>query len=308
MSPFLSEEVKEMKKNKGMIAWFIMPCVLTLLIMYLYPVIRTVLMSFFAIDSVTADASTWSFNGFGNYARIFGSATFLTSLSNMLKIWLVGGIFTLSIALLFAVILTSGIRFKKFFRAAIYLPNVVSAVALATMWIQYIYNQDYGLLNQMLEMVGLEGVKWLGTDTKFWAMLGAFIFGAVGYYMLIFISGIERIPQDLYEAATIDGANKIKQFFRITLPLLKGIIKTNLTFWSINTITFFLWTKMFSPILSEASTIVPVVYLYDTVFGTTGNAQRDAGAGAAVGVILAIFVGVIYLVTSKLLKDDDLEF
>lgn len=308
MSPFLSEEVKEMKKNKGMIAWFIMPCVLTLLIMYLYPVIRTVLMSFFAIDSVTADASTWSFNGFGNYARIFGSATFLTSLFNMLKIWLVGGIFTLSIALLFAVILTSGIRFKKFFRAAIYLPNVVSAVALATMWIQYIYNQDYGLLNQMLEMVGLEGVKWLGTDTKFWAMLGAFIFGAVGYYMLIFISGIERIPQDLYEAATIDGANKIKQFFRITLPLLKGIIKTNLTFWSINTITFFLWTKMFSPISSEASTIVPVVYLYDTVFGTTGNAQRDAGAGAAVGVILAIFVGVIYLVTSKLLKDDDLEF
>ncbi len=308
MSPFLSEEVKEMKKNKGMIAWFIMPCVLTLLIMYLYPVIRTILMSFFAIDSVTADASTWSFNGFGNYARIFGSATFLTSLSNMLKIWLVGGIFTLSIALLFAVILTSGIRFKKFFRAAIYLPNVVSAVALATMWIQYIYNQDYGLLNQMLEMVGLEGVKWLGTDTKFWAMLGAFIFGAVGYYMLIFISGIERIPQDLYEAATIDGANKIKQFFRITLPLLKGIIKTNLTFWSINTITFFLWTKMFSPISSEASTIVPVVYLYDTVFGTTGNAQRDAGAGAAVGVILAIFVGVIYLVTSKLLKDDDLEF
>ena len=308
MSPFLSEEVKEMKKNKGMIAWFIMPCVLTLLIMYLYPVIRTVLMSFFAIDSVTADASTWSFNGFGNYARIFGSATFLTSLSNMLKIWLVGGIFTLSIALLFAVILTSGIRFKKFFRAAIYLPNVVSAVALATMWIQYIYNQDYGLLNQMLEMVGLEGVNWLGTDTKFWAMLGAFIFGAVGYYMLIFISGIERIPQDLYEAATIDGANKIKQFFRITLPLLKGIIKTNLTFWSINTITFFLWTKMFSPISSEASTIVPVVYLYDTVFGTTGNAQRDAGAGAAVGVILAIFVGVIYLVTSKLLKDDDLEF
>ena len=297
-----------MKKNKGMIAWFIMPCLLTLLIMYLYPVIRTVLMSFFAIDSVTADASTWSFNGFGNYARIFGSATFLTSLSNMLKIWLVGGIFTLSIALLFAVILTSGIRFKKFFRAAIYLPNVVSAVALATMWIQYIYNQDYGLLNQMLEMVGLEGVKWLGTDTKFWAMLGAFIFGAVGYYMLIFISGIERIPQDLYEAATIDGANKIKQFFRITLPLLKGIIKTNLTFWSINTITFFLWTKMFSPISSEASTIVPVVYLYDTVFGTTGNAQRDAGAGAAVGVILAIFVGVIYLVTSKLLKDDDLEF
>ena len=297
-----------MKKNKGMIAAFVLPCTLSLLIMYLYPVIRTIIMSFFAIDSVTASVSEWSFNGLGNYARIFGSATYLTSLSNMLKIWFVGGILTLTIALLFAVILTSGIRFKKFFRAAIYLPNVISAVALATMWIQYVYNQDYGLLNTMLEMVGLEGVRWLGTDMKFWAMLFAFVFGAVGYYMLIFISGIERIPQDLYEAATIDGANKIQQFFKITLPLLKGIIKTNLTFWSVNTITFFLWSKMFSPVSSEASTIVPVVYLYDTVFGSTGNSERDAGAGAAVGVVLAIFVGVVYFITNKLLKDDDLEF
>ena len=296
-----------MKKNKAMIIGFVTPCALTLLIMYLYPVARTIFMSFFAIESVTADVGSWSFYGLGNYGRIFGSATFMTSLSNMLKIWLVGGILVLTIALLFAVILTSGIRFKKFFRAAIYLPNVISAVALATMWIQYVYNQDYGLLNNMLEMVGLEGVKWLGTDMKFWAMLFAFVFGAVGYYMLIFISGIERIPQDLYEAATIDGANKIQQFFRFTLPLLKGIIKTNLTFWSINTITFFLWSKMFSPITSEASTIVPVVYLYDTVFGSTGNTERDAGAGAAVGVVLALFVGAVYLITSKLLKDDDLE-
>ena len=297
-----------MKKNKAMIAGFVLPCTLSLLIMYLYPVIRTIVMSFFAIDSVTASVSEWSFNGLGNYARIFGSATYLTSLSNMLKIWFVGGILTLTIALLFAVILTSGIRFKKFFRAAIYLPNVISAVALATMWIQYVYNQDYGLLNAMLEMVGLDGVRWLGTDMKFWAMLFAFVFGAVGYYMLIFISGIERIPQDLYEAATIDGANKIQQFFKITLPLLKGIIKTNLTFWSVNTITFFLWSKMFSPVSSEASTIVPVVYLYDTVFGSTGNSERDAGAGAAVGMVLAIFVGVVYFITNKLLKDDDLEF
>ena len=297
-----------MKKNKAMIAGFVLPCTLSLLIMYLYPVIRTIVMSFFAIDSVTASVSEWNFNGLGNYARIFGSATYLTSLSNMLKIWFVGGILTLTIALLFAVILTSGIRFKKFFRAAIYLPNVISAVALATMWIQYVYNQDYGLLNAMLEMVGLDGVRWLGTDMKFWAMLFAFVFGAVGYYMLIFISGIERIPQDLYEAATIDGANKIQQFFKITLPLLKGIIKTNLTFWSVNTITFFLWSKMFSPVSSEASTIVPVVYLYDTVFGSTGNSERDAGAGAAVGVVLAIFVGVVYFITNKLLKDDDLEF
>ena len=297
-----------MKKNKSLIVCFILPCLLTLIIMYLYPVIRTVLMSFFQIESVTADTSSWSFNGISNYAKIFGSPAWRTSMWNMVRIWLVGGIITLSFSLLFAVILTSGIRFKKFFRAAIYLPNVISAVALATMWIQYIYNNDYGMLNKILRSLGLEGVKWLGNDTKFWAMLFAFIFGAVGYYMLIFISGIERIPADLYEAATIDGANKVQQFFKITMPLLKGITKTNITFWSIHTTTFFLWSKMFSPVDTEVTTIVPVVYLYDTVFGGKGVTTRDAGAGAATGVLLALIIVAIYLIMNRVLKDDDLEF
>ncbi len=75
---------------------------------------------------------------------------------------------------------------------------------------------------------------------KFWSMLIAFMFGSIGYYMLIFLSGIERIPGDLYEAATIDGANKVQQFTDLTVPLLKSVIKTNVTFWSVNTITFFL--------------------------------------------------------------------
>lgn len=297
-----------MKKNKMLIISFILPTLVTLFIMYLYPVARTVAMSFFSIESVTAAPSAWTFNGFQNYMKIFGSPSWRTSMWNMCRIWFIGGIITLSFALLFAVILTSGIRFKKFFRAAIYLPNIISAVALATMWIQYIYNNDYGMLNQLLRSIGLEGVKWLGTDMKFWAMLFAFIFGAVGYYMLIFISGIERIPEDIYEAATIDGANKIQQFTTMTLPLLKGIIKTNITFWSVHTTTFFLWSKMFSPVDTEQTTIVPVVYLYDMVFGGKGVVTRDAGAGAAVGVVLALIIIAVYFVLNRLLRDDDLEF
>ena len=115
-------------------------------------------------------------------------------------------------------------------------------------------------------------------------------------------------PADLYEAATIDGANKVQQFGKITMPLLKGITKTNITFWSVHTTTFFLWSKMFSPVDSEITTTVPVVYLYDTVFGGKGNSKRDAGAGAATGVILALIIVVIYVVMNRLLRDDDLEF
>lgn len=297
-----------MKKNKSLIFWFMLPTVLSLLIMYVYPVIRTALMSFFKVESLTASLDKWQFYGFGNYAKIFGSKSFQVSMQNMLLIWIVGGILTLALAMLFAVILTSGIRGKKFFRAAIYMPNIISAVALATMWIQYIFNFDYGLLNNMVQLLGGSKIKWLGTDLKFWAMTISYIFGSVGYYMLIYISGIEGIPADLYEAATIDGANKVTQFSNITMPLMKGIIKTSITFWSINAATFFLWSKMFAPIETEEATIVPVIYLYDIVFGGKGVTKRDAGAGAAVGVVLTLIIIFIYWVMNKLLKDSDLEY
>lgn len=297
-----------MKKNKAMITLFILPTVLCLLFMYVYPVLRTVIMSFFRVESLTAATNTWTFNGLANYYKIMGSNGFLISMKNMMLIWLVGGVVTLALSMLMAVTLTSGIRGSKFFKAAIYMPNIVSAVALATMWVQYIFNYDYGLLNEVVQLFGGEKVKWLGTDLKFWAMLAAFIFGSVGYYMLIYISGIEGIPKDLYEAATLDGASKVSQFSKITLPLMKGIIKTTITFWSINATTFFLWTKMFSPVNTEGTTIVPVVYLYDTVFGGKGVIERDAGAGAAVGVVLTLIIIAVYAVMNFALRDTDLEY
>lgn len=297
-----------MKKNKTMIALFIAPTVISLLVMYLYPVTRTVIMSFFHVDSVTAALSEWSFNGLANYTKIFHTASFIASMKNMLVIWLVGGIISLFLSMVMAVVLTSGIRGAKFFKATIYMPNIISAVALATMWVQYIFNYDYGLLNQIAQLLGGDKVRWLGSDMIFWAMMAAFIFGSVGYYMLIFISGIEGIPADIYEAATIDGANVVTKLTKITLPLLKGVIRTTITFWSINATTFFLWTKMFSPINTEDTTIVPVVYLYDTVFGGKGVVERDAGAGAAVGVVLTLIIIAVYAITNVLLKDSDLEY
>lgn len=297
-----------MKKNKTMIFLFIFPTIVCLLLMYVYPVIRTVIMSFFKVESLTESTSQWSFNGLANYYKIMHNNGFLLSMKNMLLIWIVGGIITLALSMLMAVILTSGIRGAKFFKAAIYMPNIISAVALATMWVQYIFNYDYGLLNKLVNLFGGENIRWLGSDLKFWAMLAAFVFGSVGYYMLIYISGIEGIPSDIYEAATLDGANKISQFTQITMPLLKGVIRTTITFWSINATTFFLWTKMFSPVNTEGSTIVPVVYLYDTVFGGKGITERDAGAGAAVGVVLTLIIVAIYGIMNVLLKDSDLEY
>lgn len=299
-----------MKRDKKMMAAFLAPALILFSTVYIYPIIRTVLMSFFRVERASSALSDGGFSGLLNYRKVFSSLSFVTSMENIAKIWVIGGVVVMVLALMLAVILTSGIRFKRFYRAMIYMPNIISAVALASMWMYYVFNRRFELLHNVFDALGLENlakINWLGEDMKFWSMLAAFCFGAVGYYMLIFISGIEKIPADIYEAATIDGANKVGQFRHITLPLLKSVFKMNLTFWSINTISFFVWTKMFSPVTTENSTIVPIIYVFDLVFGNKTSKTTDAGAGAAVGCILALIVMVIFALLNRLLKDDELE-
>lgn len=187
-----------MKKNKAMIFCFMAPAFIVFITMFLYPVIRTVMMSFFDVESVTAPLSDWQFVGLGNYTKLASTKIFLTSMSNIAKIWLIGGAFVVSLALLFAVILTSGVRGKSFWRAIIYLPNIISAVAFANMWMRYVFNNRFGMLHNIFDALGLEKLaqtNYLVGDMQFWSMLIAFSFGSVGYFMLIFLSGIERIDR-----------------------------------------------------------------------------------------------------------------
>lgn len=301
-----------MKKNKTMIVCFLAPAVTLFLLVFLYPIIRTVIMSFFKIEGVTDSMSQWKFTGIENYKTLATTTLFRTSMWNLFRIWLIGGIIVQSLALLFAAILTSGIRFKKLFRAIIYMPNIVSAVALATMWLQAVYSPQFGLLKTFFKTVGLDSmakIQWLDADHKFWALLIAYCFGMVGYHMLIWSSGIERISTDYYEAATIDGATKVNQFRHITMPLLKGVFKTNITMWSVSSVGFFVWSQLFSTVTADNQTITPMVYMYLQMFGA-GNTmtERNAGLAAAIGVVLCICVVLIFTVINRVIKDDDLEF
>jgi multiple sugar transport system permease protein len=302
----------EQNSNRGMIITFLAPAVIIFLVVFLYPIIRTVMMSFYKIDAVTDKMADWTFTGLANYQKLLSTPIFATAMLNILKIWLIGGIIVLGLSLLFAVILTSGIRFKKFFRAVIYMPNIISAVALATMWQQYVYNSKFGLLTSVLKALHLDALAktpWLDPDHLFWSMLFAYCFGMVGYHMLIWCSGIERISPDLFEAATIDGANKPKQFWYISRPLLKGVFKTNITMWSVSTAAFFVWSQLFSTVTASKSTMVPVQYMYLQTFGA-GNAvtDRNAGYGAAIGIVLCICIVIIFTITNRVIKNDDLEF
>lgn len=162
----------------------------------------------------------------------------------------------------------------------------------------------------MIGWTSLAEIQWLDSDNKFWALLISYCFGMVGRHMLIWISGIERIGSGYYEAAGIDGANKWQQFYYITLPLLKGILKTNIIMWSISIAGFFIWSQLFSPLTPDTSTVVPIVYMYFKLFGaeSVDIVSRDAGSGAAIGVILCLTIVIIFNLVNRLLKDDALEF
>jgi ABC-type sugar transport system permease subunit len=296
-----------------MIIAFAGPATLIFVATFIYPIIRTIVMSFFSIQEITDATDKWKFNGIGNYISLMETPLYRTSWINLFKIFIIGGVITLGASLLLAVILKSGVHGKRFFQAAIYLPNVISAVAMATMWIQYVFNSSYGFLTNLFKALHLDflaDVQWLDADHKFWALLISYCFGMIGHFMLIWVSGIERIGKDYYEAASIDGANKVGQLLYITLPLLKGIFRTNVIMWSISVSGFFIWSKLFSPISADTSTIVPMVYMYDKLFGAenTGDVVRDAGTAAAIGVMLCLFIVLVFTVVNRLIKDDDLKF
>lgn len=298
------------RNTLSMIFVFLTPAVLLFMTVFLYPVIRTLVMSLNVVEGVTDSVSTWKFNGIANYTRAFADTMFRAAMLNLGRLWLVGGIAVMLLALLYAVILTSGVRGKNMIRSIIYMPNLVSAVAMGIMWLYYaLRKEDFGLLNSIITLFGGDPVMWTDPTYKFWSMLLAYCFGMVGYHMLIFMSGIERIGNDFYEAAMIEGANVFQKFFKITLPLLRGTIRTNIVMWTVSSVGFFIWGQVFDPVNLSYQSVMPLNYMYELVFGSSNAAQsvRNSGIGAAIGVMMAAAVVIVFGVTNFIVKNDDVE-
>lgn len=299
-----------MRSRKWFIIRFLTPAALCFLFIFLYPTARTLLMSFFNVKFVTDDMGAWVFAGIENFKTLFTSSLFLRSLTNVLKIWLVEGAIVLALATLFSVIITSGVKGKNFWRAMIYLPHIISVVALVTMWSQYAFDNKYGLLKTLFEflnMPGLAAFQWTSPENLFLSMMIAYGYGSVGFYVLILVAGIDGIPKDYYEAAEIDGAGALKKFFSITLPQLKDVFKRCIVLYSAGAIGFFAYSTLFS-FNTELATVTPIVYMYDNVFGSaTGNVatELNVGAGAAVGVIVMLLVVAVNAILDRVIKSDD---
>ena len=200
----------------------LLPAMTLITLFYLIPVAGALVLSMtdFDIYSVGNAANT-RFVGADNYAHLLKNDLFWKALTNTLYFAFVGGPLTILVALGAALLLNARIaRFKAFFRTIYFAPVVTTIVAVAIVW-RYVYHARVGLLNRLLDMVGIAPIDWLGD--AHWAM-PALILLAVwknfGYVAVIFLAGLQSVPEELYEAAKIDGAGAVGQFRHVTLPEL----------------------------------------------------------------------------------------
>ena len=190
------------------------------------PVFAALLLSLTDFDLYAlADWRNLRFVGLGNYAELLQTPLFWKSLGNTFYFVIVGVPLSIAVSLGAALLLNAPVaRFRAFFRTALFAPVVTTLVAVAVIW-RYLFHTSYGLVNWALGHLGIPAIDWLGDPH--WAMPTIILLAVwknFGYNMVIFLAGLQAIPQDLYEAARIDGASRRRQFLHITLPMLGPVL------------------------------------------------------------------------------------
>jgi multiple sugar transport system permease protein len=204
-------------------AWlFVAPALAAIALFLFVPVVASLLLSFTDFDIyAVADPDNLRLIGFGNYAALLGDPLFARALRNTLYYVVVGGPLSVAASLAAALLVNARLaRFRPLFRTALFLPVVTTLVAIVVVW-RYLYHPRVGLVNQLLAHLGIAPIDWLG-DPLFAmpAIIAMSIWKNFGFNMVIFVAGLQAIPERLYEAASLDGAGPWGQFRHVTLPML----------------------------------------------------------------------------------------
>lgn len=293
----LKKETKE--KIDGWL--FTLPFVISALVFFIGPLIASFILSFKEYSFLDGVSILQAKSvGLNNYIKVFKDETFRVALGNTFKFALGVVPIQLTIALLLALVVDSNIKGKTFFRVAYYIPTLTSAVAVSVMFL-FIFKVD-GVLNKLLAIFGIAPKNWF-TEPSFAlpAIMAMAIWSSVGNYMLIFLSGLQDIPENLHEAAKIDGASKVQIFFRITLPLIKPTFFFNLVISVIGTLQVFDQAYIISggnggP-LNKTMTVV--LYLYNK-----GFKEFEMGYASAIAFVLFAIIFTLTLIQKKIFSEE----
>jgi lactose/L-arabinose transport system permease protein len=266
---------------------FLAPYLLVFLIFWIWPIINS-----FWISLHSTRVNPWVFNPTFNWARMISDPAFFNALRNTLVILVIQVPVMIALATIMAVLLNSPLlKARGLFRFAFFAPVVVGEVAYSAIF-RLMFNFDFGVINKMLEGIGLPAVDWFSNPTAAMSLLiMAVTWRWAGYNAIIILAGLQSIPDDVYEAATIDRVSKVKQFFYITLPLLKPIIIFCVILSIIGTMQLFtepfLITNRGGP-GQATETLGLFLYRQGFLSGNFGYASAVAYAIAALAVAISL--------------------
>jgi multiple sugar transport system permease protein len=275
---------------------FVLPTFLFFCVFIVWPIFCSFYLGFFDWSPLEPQPRPV---GLANYQELFATPSFLRAIVNTLVFTL--GVLSLTVAgsLALALALNQGLRGKALFRSIYYSPVVTSLVATAMIWL-WILDPQFGVVNQALRAAGLPAPGWAADSV--WAMptvIVTFSWREVGYFTVIYLAGLQGIPEHIYEAAAIDGADRWAQFWGITLPLLSPTTFFVIVVWFIGALQMFIQVEVLTQGGPLDATITVVYLVYTTAFQ-----NLRMGYAAAMSFLLFIFIGLVTYLNTRVLRND----
>ena len=279
--------------------WFVGPALVVIAVFFILPLLAAFALSLTDFDIYAlADLSNLRLVGVRNYLQLLETPLFWHALGNTLYFVVVGVPLSIAMSLGTALLLHSRLaRCKGLFRTALFAPVVTTLVAVAVIW-RYLFNTRYGFLNYVLSQVGIDPVDWLGDPH--WAMPAIIIFAVwknFGYNMIILLAGLQSIPEELYEAARMDGASYLHRFLHVTLPMLSPLLVM------VSILTVAGYFQMFAEpyVMTQGgplqSTVSVLYFMYEE-----GFKWWSLGSASAVAFVLFLFVFCVTAVPMRIAR------
>ncbi len=293
------------RRNKKLALPFLIPGLIVYTVFFIYPAVSGLLYSLYDWKGFSKE-KTWL--GIKNFTEAFQDKIFWGALGVNLKIMLYGGIFIFALAFVFLILYSCIGKFKNSIRALLFLPNIISPVAICILW-SFVFNQRFGLLNNMLDLVGLDFLArpWQDTEHIMGSMIFVIVWTYVGFYFVILVSGVSKIPDSVYESALLEGANPVQVFFKITVPMVWDVLTVAVVYWLISSLKMFEIPFSFTGFKPRMEIWNLSIYIYMLGFGRNDAIYR-IGYAAAISVLLAIIVMIFVTLSRKLMERESLEY
>ena len=262
---------------------YILPWLIGMVFLTLYPFINALIISFTDYNLVRDP----NFIGLANYTKLFKDEDFLGTLTATLKYTVITVPLQLAFALFIAYILNFKLKGINFFRTAYYIPSLLGGnVAVAVLW-RFLFQQD-GLINRIIGVVGIQPVAWLSSPGGAMSVIIILKVWQFGSAMLIFLAALKDVPQDLYEAASVDGSTKLHSFIHITMPLITPTIFFNLVMQLVNAFQEFNGPYLVTGKGPLNATYLTSMYIYDNAFKYFNMGYASAASWILFLIIVAV--------------------